>query len=62
MIKVTIFIVAMCIHSKKSESGLPEGPIFDNVQPKNIENTTKPRMFIPSAFVTLGSSTVRTVE
>ena len=55
-------MVARCIHSKKSANGLPVLPIFDKVQPKNIENTTNPRMFIPSAFLTLGLSTFQVTK
>ena len=54
-------IVAPCRESKKARSGLPSSPIRAIMPPKKMENTTRPRMFVPDADTTLGSSVYMTV-
>ena len=47
MISVTKIITASLSAEKKALSGLALPPIFPNTIPKTIENTARPRMFIP---------------
>lgn len=36
--------------SKNRSNGRPSGPIFPRVIPRTVEKTTRPRMFVPSAY------------
>ena len=47
MISVTRIITASLSAEKKAFRGLALAPIFPNTIPNTIENTAKPRMFIP---------------
>lgn len=47
MISVTKIITASLSAEKKAFSGLAFAPIFPSTIPNTIENTAKPRIFIP---------------
>lgn len=47
MISVTKIITASLSAEKKDVRGLALGPILPSIIPKTIENTAKPRIFIP---------------
>ena len=47
MISVTRIITASLSAEKKAVKGLAFGPILPNTIPKTMENTAKPRMFMP---------------
>ena len=55
-------MVASQMQSKRSTRGLPRGPILPIMVPKKMENTTIPRTFMPSIFLTSGSYTFSAEE